>query len=188
MDVVSDELSEKSDQECTSTTISVSESTARVTNNGTAEENALPADEERFLIELEFIQNLSNPKYLSYLAQNRYFQDASFMEFLKYLQYFKEPKYLRHLIFPTCLTFLDELIKNAHFRHELLSPAFIDHIHAQQGIFFHVCRQYLPYLHVAIIDNNLLLHTSPKFIESSVRCFVLTAIKSVPLLDVSDIC
>ena len=121
----------------TTTVMSVLADAAQVPNNlindEVKEENVLPSDEERFLIELEFIQNLSNPKYLSYLAQNRYFQDASFMEFLRYLQYFKEPKYLRHLIFPTCLTFLDELISNAHFRQGLLSPAFIDHIHAQQG-------------------------------------------------------
>ena len=102
-------------------------------NKVTEPHNFLPSDEERFLIELEFIQNLSNPKYLSYLAQNKYFQDESFMAFLKYLRYFKEPQYLRHLIFPVCLTFLDELIGNVRFRQELLSPAFIDYIHAQQG-------------------------------------------------------
>ena len=94
----------------------------------------LPPDDERFLIELEFIQNLSNPKYLSYLAQNKYFQDESFMKFLTYLRYFKDPKYLRHLLFPTCLSFLDALIDNSKFRQELLSPVFIEHIHAQQGI------------------------------------------------------
>ena len=102
-----------------------------------SEEIVLPSDEERFLIDVEFIQNLSNPKYLSYLAQNKYFQDSSFMEYLKYLRYFKEPEYTCHLIFPTCLTFLDELIENARFRHELLSPAFIEHIHAQQGSSLH---------------------------------------------------
>ena len=99
-------------------------------------EDPIPSDDERFLIELEFVQNLSNPKYLSYLAQNKYFQDASFMEFLKYLRYFKEPEYLRHLIFPVCIPFLDALIDNARFRQDLLSPVFIEHIHAQQGMWF----------------------------------------------------
>ena len=94
----------------------------------------LPPDDERFLIDLEFVQNLSNPKYLSYLAQNKYFQDASFMKYLEYLRYFKDPQYLRHLLFPTCLCFLDALIDNSKFRQELLSPIFIEHIHAQQGI------------------------------------------------------
>ena len=111
-------------------------STQDKTDQG-SEEIVLPSDEERFLIDVEFIQNLSNPKYLSYLAQNKYFQDSSFMEYLKYLRYFKEPEYTCHLIFPTCLTFLDELIENTRFRHELLSPAFIEHIHAQQGSSLH---------------------------------------------------
>ena len=97
------------------------------------DETAIPPDDERFLIELEFVQNLSNAKYLSYLAQNKYFQDPKFMEFLRYLRYFKEPEYLRHLIFPACLPFLDALIDNPRFRQELLSPVFIEHIHAQQG-------------------------------------------------------
>jgi SOH1 len=97
------------------------------------EEDSLPSDDERFLIELEFVQNLSNPKYLSYLAQNKYLQDPSFMEFLTYLRYFKQPEYLRHLIFPVCIPFLDALIDNARFRQDLLSPVFIEHIHAQQG-------------------------------------------------------
>ena len=99
-----------------------------------ASNETVPSDDERFLIDLEFVQNLSNPKYLSYLAQNKYFQDAGFMKYLEYLRYFKDPKYLRHLLFPTCLRFLDELIDNSKFRQELLSPVFIEHIHAQQGI------------------------------------------------------
>lgn len=105
---------------------------AEMASSGSHE--TLPPDDERFLIDLEFIQNLSNPKYLSYLAQNKYFQDASFMKYLEYLRYFKDPQYLRHLLFPTCLCFLDALIDNSKFRQELLSPVFIEHIHAQQGI------------------------------------------------------
>jgi mediator of RNA polymerase II transcription subunit 31 len=95
----------------------------------------IPPNNERFFIELELVQNLSNAKYLSYVVQNKYFQDPSFMVFLRYLRYFKEPEYLRHLIFPACLAFLDALIDNPRFRQELLSPVFIEHIHAQQGRF-----------------------------------------------------
>lgn len=113
---------------------SQNEMSARTDNEMRDEDEiAIPPDDERFLIELEFVQNLSNAKYLSYLAQNKYFQDPSFMEFLRYLRYFKEPEYLRHLIFPACLPFLDALIDNPRFRQELLSPVFIEHIHAQQG-------------------------------------------------------
>jgi hypothetical protein len=67
----------------------------------------IPPDTERFLIELEFVQNLSNPKYLLYLSQNNYFKDPEFVNFLIYLQYFKKPEFLCHLIFPQCLAFLD---------------------------------------------------------------------------------
>ena len=138
------------DQTSTSTSTSTSSSSSSsgragesLSNNGNnsnsnaseikIEEDSLPSDDERFLIELEFVQNLSNPKYLSYLAQNKYLQDPSFMEFLTYLRYFKQPEYLRHLIFPVCIPFLDALIDNARFRQDLLSPVFIEHIHAQQG-------------------------------------------------------
>jgi mediator of RNA polymerase II transcription subunit 31 len=116
------------------------------------EEIAIPPDDERFLVELEFVQNLSNAKYLSYLAQNKYFNDPSFMEFLRYLRYFKEPEYLRHLIFPACLPFLDALIDNPRFRQELLSPVFIEHIHAQQG------RLTLPLTVIIVSYYQLLCH------------------------------
>ena len=98
---------------------------------------ALPADDdERFLIELEFVQNLCNPTYLQYLSQNRYFQDECFMNFLRYLRYFKQTEYMRHLVFPQCLTFLDALIDNSQFVDDLCSPFFIEHLHAQQGLYW----------------------------------------------------
>ena len=93
-------------------------------------------DDERFLIELEFVQNLCNPKYLQYLAQNRYFQDETFMNFLRYLRYFKEVEYLRHLVFPQCLVFLDVLIDNPQFVEDLTSTFFVEHLHAQQGLYW----------------------------------------------------
>jgi mediator of RNA polymerase II transcription subunit 31 len=89
-------------------------------------------NEERFLIELEFVQNLANPKYLNYLAQNRYFDDPAFLDFLRYLRYWKEPEYARHLLFPQCLQFLDNLIDNEAFRRELNVPQFMDFVHRQQ--------------------------------------------------------
>jgi mediator of RNA polymerase II transcription subunit 31 len=121
----------------------------------------IPSDDERFLIELEFVQNLSNAKYLSYLAQNKYFQDPSFMEFLRYLRYFKEPEYLRHLIFPACLPFLDALIDNPRFRQELLSPVFIEHIHAQQGYF------------TLTLAETLLIRIATAFINIVSNCHLL---------------
>lgn len=91
-------------------------------------------EEDRFLIDLEFVQNLSNAKYLEFLAQQGYFKSESFMEYLRYLQYWKEPQYLQYLQYPQCLTFLDALLTQAEFRMQLHIPQFIDHIHAQQGL------------------------------------------------------
>jgi mediator of RNA polymerase II transcription subunit 31 len=98
------------------------------------EKQALPIQgSDRFLIELEFIQNLSNPKYLNYLAQNGYLQQPEFLEFLKYLTYWKQPEYLKLLLFPQCLVFLENLIKNPTFCRELAIPQFVEYVHAQQG-------------------------------------------------------
>jgi len=90
-------------------------------------------DERRLVVELEFVQNLCNAKYLLYLAQNRYLVDERFMKFLRYLRYWKRPEYSRLLIFPQCLAFLDNLIENELFRKELTLPPFADFVHAQQG-------------------------------------------------------
>lgn len=90
--------------------------------------------ESRFLIELEFIQNLANPNYLHFLAQRRFFEDEAFLNFLKYLQYWKQPEYMRFLVFPQCLAFLDALLNNPKFRKELSVPAFAEYVHKQQGL------------------------------------------------------
>ena len=91
------------------------------------------SSERRLVVELEFVQNLCNSKYLSYLAQNRYLSDDKFIRFLQYLRYWKKPEYARLLIFPQCLAFLDALIENESFRKELSSPQFAEFIHSQQG-------------------------------------------------------
>lgn len=90
-------------------------------------------DKERLVIELEFVQNLCNAKYLHYLAQNRYLQDDKFLVFLRYLRYWKEPQYMRHLAFPQCLAFLDALIDDESFRKELTVAQFAEFVHNQQG-------------------------------------------------------
>jgi mediator of RNA polymerase II transcription subunit 31 len=99
-------------------------------------------DEERFNIELEFVQNLCNAKYLNYLAQNGYFEDEKFMNFLKYLYYWKEPKYMKFLVYPQCLIFLENLVENSAFRKELVIPQFIEYIYQQQG--FHWMLKFEP--------------------------------------------
>lgn len=43
--------------------------------------NSLPT---RWEIELEFVQSLSNIPYVNYLAQNNYFNDENFINYLNY--------------------------------------------------------------------------------------------------------
>lgn len=98
------------------------------------ESTILPNDENRFCIEFEFVQNLSNPRYLNYLAQNGYFDDEKFIAFLDYLRYWKSPQYMKYLVFPQCIIFLDQLIENQEFRKKLSSSDFIEYIYQQQGL------------------------------------------------------
>ena len=90
-------------------------------------------DHERIQIEFEFIQNLSNPAYLHFLAQNRYFSNEKFMNFLVYLQYWKQPEYCKHLVFPQCLAFLDALVNIPAFRRNLAHQDYRNYIHQQQA-------------------------------------------------------
>lgn len=96
-------------------------------------EESLPSSDSRLFIELEFVQNLANPKYLNYLAQQGFLDQIEFINFLKYLRYWKQPNYLKHLAFPQCLVFLDALIENSRFKRELTVGPFIEYVHQQQG-------------------------------------------------------
>jgi mediator of RNA polymerase II transcription subunit 31 len=99
--------------------------------------NYVETDEEnsqRFLMELEFVQALSNPQYLQFLALNRFFQEKAFINYLQYLLYWKKPEYARYLVYPQSLHFL-ELLQDETFRRQLLSKPFVEMIHAQQ--FYH---------------------------------------------------
>ncbi|KAJ1970976.1 hypothetical protein H4R35_005547, partial [Dimargaris xerosporica] len=52
-------------------------------------------NQERFQIELEFVQCLANPWYLNHLGQQQYLKDPQFIRYLRYLQYWKQPEYAR---------------------------------------------------------------------------------------------
>lgn len=52
---------------------------------------------DRFTLELEFVQMLANPQYLSYLADKKLLENEEFVAYLDYLQYFRDPTYLRYL-------------------------------------------------------------------------------------------
>lgn len=40
---------------------------------------------------------LANPRYLNYLATQKFFDNEEFLAYLQYLQYFRQPKYIRYL-------------------------------------------------------------------------------------------
>ena len=92
----------------------------------------LPLPENRFELELEFIQCLASPAYLHHLATTGVLADRDFLDFLEYLQYWKQPEYVKYLNYPHCLYFLDLLLNNAIFRRELANIPFRNFVHEQQ--------------------------------------------------------
>ncbi len=96
----------------------------------------MPSDEDRFHMDLEFVQCLSNAQYLHYLATEGYFESESFMKYLKYLRYWKEEKYITFITFPSCIPILDTLLNDDHpqFREFLKDPAFAEYLHKDQGL------------------------------------------------------
>ncbi|KAJ8521167.1 hypothetical protein ONZ45_g2084 [Pleurotus djamor] len=69
----------------------------------------------RFELELEFVQALANPFYLHSLAQQNYFEQPAFVNYLEYLLYWKEKEYARFIHYPHALHHL-ELLQSAQFR------------------------------------------------------------------------
>ncbi|KAG0268751.1 hypothetical protein DFQ27_005831 [Actinomortierella ambigua] len=94
-----------------------------------------PEDEQerlkRFQIELEFVQCLANPWYLHNLAQQRYFDDEAFLNYIDYLQYFRRPEYAKFIIYPHCLHFLT-LLQSPSFREALLKQETSAFVHEKQ--------------------------------------------------------
>ncbi|KAF9969711.1 hypothetical protein BGZ73_007804 [Actinomortierella ambigua] len=86
---------------------------------------------KRFQIELEFVQCLANPWYLHNLAQQRYFDDPAFLNYLDYLQYFRKPEYAKFIIYPHCLHFLT-LLQSPSFREALLKQETGAFVHEKQ--------------------------------------------------------
>ncbi|KAI6797594.1 hypothetical protein KC363_g5648 [Hortaea werneckii] len=80
----------------------------------------------RFELELEFVQALSNPLYVHYLATQKVFEDEAFVRYLAYLQYFRLPQYLRFLQYPGPTLRMLDLLQQDQFRRDAISPALID--------------------------------------------------------------
>lgn len=90
------------------------------------------AEQERFEVELEFVQCLSTPAYLQFLSQNRYLEDPAFLRYLSYLSYWRRPEYARFLTHPSCLYFLGAL-RHPRFRAAIAHDDYMALVHAQQG-------------------------------------------------------
>lgn len=70
----------------------------------------------------QFVQSLSNPRYLQYLATEKLLDDAQFIAYLAYLQYFTRPEYARYLLYPGSTLKALELLQQRRFRKDILSP------------------------------------------------------------------
>ncbi len=81
----------------------------------------------RFIQDLEFVQCLSNPLYLEFLAQNNYFNDQRFINYLEYLQYFKNIEDMKYITYSRSIVFLD-LIQYDFFRELLYDEKFINYL------------------------------------------------------------
>ena len=88
-------------------------------------------EQKRFIMELEFIQALTNPSYLSFLAKNGHFDDPKLIAYLEYLLYWTTPKYSHLLTYPNALVVI-KLLQGEDFRKELKNELFINHLHQQQ--------------------------------------------------------
>ncbi|KAF9414300.1 hypothetical protein BGZ94_000444 [Podila epigama] len=86
---------------------------------------------KRFQIELEFVQCLANPWYLHNLAQQQYFNQDAFVNYLNYLQYFRKPEYAKFIIYPHCLHFLT-LLQHKSFRDHLAKQDTATFVHERQ--------------------------------------------------------
>ena len=96
-----------------------------------ATSDSLHAKYLRFTMEKEFVEMLSNPRYLQHLAQRNLFDDDRFIRYLQYLQYWRTPKYAKCIKHVHALRFL-ELLQNDVFRRKLKEPAFVEMVHQNQ--------------------------------------------------------
>ena len=96
--------------------------------------DSLHAKHLRFTMEKEFVELLSNPKYLHSLAQKNLFEDDRFIAYLNYLQYWRLPKYAKCIQHVHCLRFL-ELLQNKTFRKKCKEATFVEMMHQNQ--YFH---------------------------------------------------
>ena len=105
---------------------------AQLPSAPTVDDASPAAAQRRFEAELEFVQALANAEYLHFLAQNLYFDDPDFRDYLEYLQYWRELPYCLHIVFPHCLRMLELLVHDDGFVDALKRADFKDYIFQQQ--------------------------------------------------------
>jgi len=79
------------------------------------------SNDERFILELEFINALANPRYLHKLARDGILNSPAFVRYLAYLAYWEEPRYAKYVLYPHALRFRRELLRE-EFRSALENP------------------------------------------------------------------
>ncbi|GKY96502.1 hypothetical protein MPSEU_000609800 [Mayamaea pseudoterrestris] len=112
----------------------------------TSSNDSADLPENRFELELEFVQALASPAYLHFLATYRegngpvLLQDPQFIEYLKYLRKtWTRPEYARFILYPHALFFLELLCGESNggadvstVAREWSQPGFRDFCHQQQ--------------------------------------------------------
>ena len=78
-------------------------------------------NEDRFTVELEFVQSLANPRYVHFLASKGVLRDDRFIAYLRYLRYWERPEYAKFILYPNCLRFRRLLLDDA-FRVAMENP------------------------------------------------------------------
>lgn len=108
-------------------------------NTGGGGGSSVQLPENRFALELEFVQSLASPAYLHYLASmtnndgQSLLLDPRFKSFLTYLQKtWTRPEYSRYVTYPHAFYFLDLLVGNDAFCRELAQVSFRNFCHQQQ--------------------------------------------------------
>ncbi len=91
----------------------------------------LECPKQRFVVELEFVELLSNVRYLQHLAQSGLLEDDRLIRYLEYLQYWRRPEYVRYIQHPHALYFLEMLLK-PEFRKRMTDPGYVDLVHDNQ--------------------------------------------------------
>jgi mediator of RNA polymerase II transcription subunit 31 len=109
--------------------------------SSSTQKDSIPLPENRFELELEFVQALASPAYLHFLATTKteegdrlLLQEPAFQAYLRYLfQTWSKPEYSRFLSYPHALYFLELIIeKPSVIVKEWTLPQFRNFCHQQQ--------------------------------------------------------